>query len=1003
MSLNKRIISWMLVLSLIIISIFFVSSEYTAGSFSNLTIWDSADENMPYANKTTYSGNITTLFADYINASSGEKIISSQTCKIKFDLDYKNMSFNQDINYYTYNISFNESGNHTYTINCYKENFDNLTLVDAIAVSEIITDNDGDGYPPGTDCNDNNPDINPGMQEILYNGADDDCNSATLDYILFDITANKQTYALGELVILTLYSIDNSDTYVTINSPSNVSYIYIFMNETYPLTQEFIYTNNSGLYSVEAINYYKNYTNSKIIDFDVQNNLQLNVQANDTTIFKSESVKFTASVTGGIPPYTYEWNFDDSTTSGEQNPVHKFTQLKEHNVILKVTDFQYNQKIQTIKIKVIPEYVLKIKVEDNITSEEIEDAKVRLGDDYEYTNTTGGVEFRATNTTYDLKITASGYKTHREDIKLNQSHELIIKLQPDEDEFPPLLSLTEPINNSNISSEKVVFRFYVIDDDSVNCTLYTSHGDGWWSSEKEFTNINSDDDIRYEKSNLNSGDYYWRIECIDEDKNEVQSNNYKFTIIREESILQNELNEQENQDVNETSSYVQEIYNLLPDFNTYSPEQKKIVELLNINELIKSKKFELDKANSDLFNLRYRNDVINIMEERDKILDRINEIKNTTPRAINVLKKAEFVKYVDDEDAASLLEEYIGLKHMDYSNREKNKFIESNKLLQKKTTINTGAYNVEIEYITGWKKEITLITKKVDYDSYDNINFVEFIPKDIVESSNEVTILNKEAIILKNDPVFELALDNINDITYYFNKKVSLDIVPQIKSLVVSTDLDNAENGMGSITGFALFDKIGMSFKNKTVFIIEILVIIILSAVYINYQFRYSQSDNEKKGGSAMPVSGHVAQPVPVTQPGPAVQQKYTQPKRQVQQNYEYVSLLINEINELIHKKNLESAALKYSEINLLFNKLSDYHKNILFNRIFALGEQINMNYTLELVDKCYIALANNPGSFELAYNELQEEYIKLSHEQKQRVYPEICKLLSIISRKNEA
>ncbi|MBK7790917.1 MAG: T9SS type A sorting domain-containing protein [Saprospiraceae bacterium] len=42
-------------------------------------------------------------------------------------------------------------------------------------------DVDGDGYVMANDCNDNNAGINPGMAEIIYNGLDDDCNPSTID------------------------------------------------------------------------------------------------------------------------------------------------------------------------------------------------------------------------------------------------------------------------------------------------------------------------------------------------------------------------------------------------------------------------------------------------------------------------------------------------------------------------------------------------------------------------------------------------------------------------------------------------------------------------------------------------------------------------------------------------------------------------------------------------------------------------------------------------------
>ena len=44
-----------------------------------------------------------------------------------------------------------------------------------------FADNDGDGFTSDVDCDDENPEINPSVTEIVYNGIDDDCDSATLD------------------------------------------------------------------------------------------------------------------------------------------------------------------------------------------------------------------------------------------------------------------------------------------------------------------------------------------------------------------------------------------------------------------------------------------------------------------------------------------------------------------------------------------------------------------------------------------------------------------------------------------------------------------------------------------------------------------------------------------------------------------------------------------------------------------------------------------------------
>ena len=44
-----------------------------------------------------------------------------------------------------------------------------------------LSDADGDSYNSDTDCDDTNPNVNPGVVEIPYNGLDDDCDSLTPD------------------------------------------------------------------------------------------------------------------------------------------------------------------------------------------------------------------------------------------------------------------------------------------------------------------------------------------------------------------------------------------------------------------------------------------------------------------------------------------------------------------------------------------------------------------------------------------------------------------------------------------------------------------------------------------------------------------------------------------------------------------------------------------------------------------------------------------------------
>ena len=71
---------------------------------------------------------------------------------------------------------------HTVLSNTAEIIFDfNIPIVTNTTETTIVEDQDGDGYHSIEDCDDTDPDINPNIEEVAYDGLDNDCDESTLD------------------------------------------------------------------------------------------------------------------------------------------------------------------------------------------------------------------------------------------------------------------------------------------------------------------------------------------------------------------------------------------------------------------------------------------------------------------------------------------------------------------------------------------------------------------------------------------------------------------------------------------------------------------------------------------------------------------------------------------------------------------------------------------------------------------------------------------------------
>ncbi|KAF5419703.1 MAG: serine protease, partial [Candidatus Methanocomedens sp.] len=78
------------------------------------------------------------------------------------------------------------------------------------------------------------------------------------------------------------------------------------------------------------------------------------------------AIDFTGSASGGTPPYSYDWDFGDSTSSNQQNPIHTYTTAGTYTATLTVTDINGENVQDTAQVEITETFTLPTMHIDSI-------------------------------------------------------------------------------------------------------------------------------------------------------------------------------------------------------------------------------------------------------------------------------------------------------------------------------------------------------------------------------------------------------------------------------------------------------------------------------------------------------------------------------------------------------------------------------------------------------------------------------------------------------------
>lgn len=800
-----------------------------------------------------------------------------------------------------------------------------------------------------------------------------DCGGSCTSCIDFNMNLSKNSYNLTDDVYVTVISRTNSTVNLTVLKDGQVSFrhnfIPVFLGAPIAEIRKIENTSNAGNYSVRASMHYLAIAEDKNLTFEMlapeSNPLSVTINANATSIIEGDPILFSAIISGNSGTIAYRWDFENDGTidSNEASPIKVYGGNGTYIVNLTVFDNLQNQTdTETIMSRNM--FNITFLISDNLTKSPIEQSEIRIDEEIKNTSADGRAVFTLVEDDYTARVGKPGYNTIFERFVADKNEEFAINLTR-QDNDAPKVSLLKPENEATISNTTIEFVYTAQDQSDMTCMLHIADAptDLFIIRGTDF-NVQPSGE-KYFTVNLENGTYKIKVECIDREGNSNSSEINTFTI--DVNAPSNELSVDLDEQDKSAADIVTGISQAIGSLDQLATKEKSAAEAMQLRKIMDRAILEIERANRDLHSLKWRKlNETELGEETQKILDRIENVRLTTPKSLIVEDSTEFVKYPskDDVQEATLL--LLNQTNLKLSKRDLRRVVEENQKLQSLISVTTNARIISLEYLSGNTEKITLVQKTIGLDgNLSNVKFYEIIPKDIASDINQTEIFFEYELI-ERDPVIEIDIIKIRDYSYYIRKEVSLKDIEKTQSILLSKDAKSKKKNI--ITGFAIIDDFASNLIETTDIrlLVEIILIVILAAIYLVYSFG---------GFETLIVSN----------------------SKDVKEIHSLISSALVDLKG----SNYENASQKYKEINSKFNKLEKRKKNAVKNSVVELLNKINLLYVDNLVREANESLkSDDKQKANMVYSKMQAVYKIMPKDYKKEVSEKCLMVHSSITSK---
>ena len=410
---------------------------------------------------------------------------------------------------------------------------------------------------------------------------------------------------------------------------------------------------------------------------------------------------------------------------------------------------------------------------------------------------------------------------------------------------------TEPLNvkakaekNGNIKIE-----WYYDDEDVGHYELYRSTESG--VTYLDYYDRPDNATSATDSSTVDKVTYYYKVAVVDKAGNKGQlSKEVYATSVKEGTTIA--ITEQKIEEdsppkvlppnlVPKVDAMLRNIDNLLIDLSDankkLSDSKDEAKTILNELKLIDDAKDAESKLNAYKKQLAEMKLFYKTEQELDSELSGIDldlkKIKKTVAKDVSLLEKTEFFQSVSDEDIKKAIED-LALK-INLNEDQKSGYLKKSKNARDGIKIAVTVYSFSIEYLDSSKAERTFVRKKFSHDDSQplkDVVVIEMIPKEAVETTDDIDFMASDYEILKKDPVVKWGFLDFpyegKEIKYMINHKADMENTKRSKSVVL---LVSEYNPAAPVTGYS-FLSLGKLTDTQKKFVWVGLGIITLLLIY---------------------------------------------------------------------------------------------------------------------------------------------------------------------------